>query len=104
MTTIKGTSQAVTRKEHVIEQEAKRVIPVDPFGGILTDGNFTVYIDEASDTVTYIGKAQIGTATSEAKWQIKKIYSSGTDTSITWADGTDEFSKVWDNRSSYSYS
>ena len=92
------------RREHELGKSAKRVIMTDPFGGLVTDGNFTVMIDEVDANTTYVGMAQIGTATSSAGWQIKKITISGTVTSIQWAGGTDEFNKVWDNRSSYSYS
>lgn len=57
---------------------------------------YTTRIDEASATVTYIGKATPGTATSAASWRIKKIdESSGT--VITWA-GSASFNQIWDNR------
>lgn len=56
----------------------------------------------------YIGEAWPGTATSEAKWRIKKMeYDDGKykpPTGQVWADGEASFSKVWDNRASYSYS
>ena len=99
----KGNYQAIDRKEHDKDSVAKRVIQVDPFGGIITEGNYTQFIDEASATVTYIGLAQIGAATSEAGFQIKKIVVSGNVTSITWADSTDAFTKVWDDRATYTY-
>lgn len=98
----KGTDQAVTRREHNTSTEAKRVQLVDPFGGILTDGNYTQRIDEASATVTYIGKAQIGSSTSESVWQIKKLDSTS-GLVITWAGGTDEFTNEWDERAGYTY-
>ena len=99
----KGNYQAIDRKEHDKDAVAKRVIQTDPFGGAVTEGNYTQFIDEASATVTYIGLAQIGTASSEAGFQIKKISVSGTVTSITWADSTDAFTKVWDDRTTYTY-
>lgn len=61
-------------------------------------------MDEVSASVTYIGKAKIGTATSSAKWQIQKLSVSGTVTSITWADGDSNFNNVWDDRAGLSYS
>ena len=60
-------------------------------------------IDEATSTVTYIGKATPGTATSVSLWQIQKIDTT-TGTVITWADGNGNFDNVWDNRASLSYS
>lgn len=54
----------------------------------------------------YIGLANGGTATTEAKWQIKKLAYDGSNnlTSILAASGTTEFNQVWDNRASLSYS
>ena len=64
----------------------------------------SIYIDEASSTVTYTGYAAVGTATSAASWKIKKITVSGTVTSITYADGDTNYNNIWDNRASLSYS
>lgn len=101
----KGSDQAVTRKEHNYSAIAKRTQLVDPFGGVVSDGgNYAMVIDEASATVTYVGIAQIGTATSASSWQVKRISVSGNVTTITWADGDDEFDNIWDNRASLSYS
>jgi len=56
----------------------------------------------------YIGEAIPGTATSEAKWRIKKMeYDNGQTqppTGVTWADGVSTFTKEWDERTSYTYS
>ena len=100
---LKGTDQAVTRREHDLTKQAKRVIGTDPFGGLQTDGNFATKIDKVSSAVIYVGIAQIGTAASTASWQIKKIETSGTVTSITWADSTDGFTNIWSNRLAYTY-
>lgn len=57
--------------------------------------------------VLYLGEADPGAATSAAKWRIRKfLYDSGTDnvSEINWASGNDKFDKVWDNRTTYSYS
>lgn len=52
----------------------------------------------------YIGLAGPGTPTSEPGWQIRKfVYVGGNVTSITYADGKDSFTKVWDSRASYAY-
>lgn len=69
----------------------------------VNDVALAIQIDVASSTVTYIGKALPGTATSAATWQIKKIDSTS-GTSITFASGNSNFSQVWDNRASLSYS
>ena len=100
---IKGTDQAVTRREHDLTKEGKRIIGLDPFGGLITDGNFSQLVDVVDANTTYFCLAQIGTATSASKWQIKKIHTVGTVTTITWAESTDAFTNEADNRSSYSY-
>lgn len=71
-----------------------------PYGG---SAALATRIDEASATVTYIGKAATGSTADEAVWQIQKIdESSGT--IITWADGDANFNNVWDDRASITYS
>lgn len=71
-----------------------------PYGG---SAALATRIDEVSATVTYIGKAATGSATSSGVWQIQKIdESSGT--VITWADGDANFNNVWDDRASLTYS
>lgn len=68
--------------------------------------NYTTLIDYASGAnPVYIGKAQIGSATSASSWAIKKLTYDGNDnpTSIKWADGTETFNKVWDDRTGFTY-
>ena len=65
---------------------------------------YATQLDEASSTVTYIGEAAIGSATSEALWRIKKLTVSGSVTGITWAGGSQAFTNIWDNRAALSYS
>lgn len=61
-------------------------------------------VDVASVTTTYIGEAAFNTATSSPTWRINRIETLGSVTTITWADGDDEFNNVWDDRASLSYS
>lgn len=63
----------------------------------------TTKIDEADSSNTYIGMADRDVATSDSLWQIKKIATSGTVTTISYADGVSTFTKEWDERASYSY-
>lgn len=68
---------------------------------------YTTRLDTVSTTsVTYVGKAPVGTATSEAKWQIQKLDESGSPETlvITWAGGNTTFDNVWDDRVSLNYS
>ncbi len=61
-------------------------------------------IDEVDANTTYIGNSKPGTATNLPLWRIKKIYTSGTVTSITFANGKDSFEATWDNRLTETYS
>jgi hypothetical protein len=61
-------------------------------------------IDEVSASVTYVGFAAMGTATSAASWQIKKLLTTGTVTVGRWADSNANFDNVWDDRASLVYS
>lgn len=99
----KGNYQALDRAEHDKTAVAKRVISADPFGGLITEGNFTTKVEVVDANTTYIGIAQIGTLPSVAQWQIKKITVSGTVTSIEWAESTDTFTNEWDERATYNY-
>jgi hypothetical protein len=62
-------------------------------------------VDKSTTTdVIYIGKAPIGTATSTAGWQIKKIDKTVTDNvTITFA-AAGAFTATWNNRGSETYS
>lgn len=54
----------------------------------------------------YIGYAQPGSSDGSTVWSIKKLAydSSSRVTSIKWADGTNAFTKEWDERATYTYS
>jgi len=60
-------------------------------------------IDTASSTTTYVGKAASDVATSAAFWKIQRILVSGSDTTITYADGNEYYDNIWDNRASLTY-
>jgi hypothetical protein len=68
------------------------------------DSALATQLDEASATVTYVGKALPGTATSAALWRVFRMTETGGDLSIEYADGDANFDNVWDNRASLSYS
>lgn len=72
----------------------------------VTNTPYTTEIDYSSGTnPIYIGIALPGSALSGAVWQIKKmIYdSNGNVTTVQWAD-SGNFSQIWNNRASLSYS
>lgn len=58
-------------------------------------------------TTIYIGRAQPGTLTSAASWSISKsVVASGADNDLTktWADGVADFTKIWDDHLTITYS
>lgn len=59
--------------------------------------------DGTSATEQYVGEASFGSSEADAVWRIKKLTYSGSNISITWADGNDNFDNVWSNRASLSY-
>lgn len=61
--------------------------------------------DAATPTLAYLGKAQVGAATSAAAWQIQYLaFGADGDVTVTWADGDAAFNNVWDDRASLTYS
>ncbi len=68
-----------------------------------SSGDEATRLDEASATVTYVGKAPAGTADATAGWKIFKMDTTS-GLSITWADGNGNYDNVWNNRASLSYS
>lgn len=63
--------------------------------------------DSPSASVTYVGTSEVGRASSEAKWQIKRIETSGNVTTVAFAckDGSPNSDDVfiWDDRASLKY-
>ncbi len=59
-------------------------------------------LDEASATVSYIGEAVPGAATSDAVWQIKRMTTTGGNIAIAWACDGLPLCK-WDDRSTLDY-
>ncbi len=61
---------------------------------------------DAGGNVEYMGKATIGTATSEPRWQIQKFtYNVGGDIIHKgWAESNDDFVHIFDNYASFTYS
>jgi len=64
----------------------------------------TDYVKSGSTDIYYIGEADPGVLVSQALWRIKKttILNNG-DISTRWADGVATFTKVWDDRLTYTY-
>jgi hypothetical protein len=62
-------------------------------------------VDFINDNVIYRAEAPVGTSNSASLWRIRLItIAIDGDIVETWAGGTDEFNKVWDDRLTYTYS
>ena len=98
-------AQIVDASGSVITSSALNPAPTDR--GVVSRNlkvEYATQIDEASSTITYIGYAALGVATSAASWRIKRISISGTVTSIAFADGNANYDQSWDGRAGYAYS
>lgn len=60
-------------------------------------------LDEFSATVNYVGKAPVGSSGSGAVWKIFRLTTTGTVTSIEYANSSESYSNIWDNRTSLTY-
>lgn len=70
--------------------------------------NYDRLIDEVTVgayAYTYVGEAAPGSNASDAAWRIKRVaeQTGSTLTEILWANDTDAFDKVWDDRATYTY-
>ncbi len=86
----------INKREHQYNAEARRVVNVPKAEQTL--------IDQVTANTIYIGRALLGSATSDPVWQIFRILTQGTVTSIQYADAELDYTKVWDDRNSYTYS
>jgi hypothetical protein len=103
--------RALFGKDHIQDGTVIDLAEHGRTGGVSTGQAFKfsrkvdelIKVDEASATVTYIGTASFGTASSASSWQVKRITISGTVTTIEYAD-LGNYSQVFDDRASLNYS
>jgi len=90
----------------VVKQEAEHA-DLSINAKVTTKKQLTIKIDYNGGTnPVYIGFASSGTATSASSWRIMKLtYDVNSNvTDVQWAGGTTDFSNIYDNRASLSYS
>jgi hypothetical protein len=64
-----------------------------------SDGGSGWIVTNSGDaSVSYIGKAEVGSSTSSSVWQIREVDKSGDD-----ASGNNSFDNTWDDRESLTY-
>ena len=93
-TTIQQNKQDITGSNRA--SETKRTLDV---AGI----EESIRIDEVSSSITYFGFAKIGSLTSSPVWKIKKMTVSGTVTAFTFANGSELYDQIFDDRASLTY-
>lgn len=64
----------------------------------------TTRLDSVSSSVSYVGKAPVGTSESAAGWKISKITTIDNDIEILWAGGSASYTNAWADRLSLNYS
>ena len=98
-----GGGTEATAQRVTIASDSTGVVSVDDNGGSITTDSqpLSVRMDYGA-TYLYIGKAAIGSLTSDASWQVQRITQA--DTTILWADGNASFDNIWDNYASLAYS
>jgi hypothetical protein len=74
---------------------------------ILTDDkqgkNLTVRLDQISTDLFYVGKALIGSVDSNNTWQIVKYTKTGNILKSEYANGSELFNQIWNNRLTLNY-
>lgn len=61
-------------------------------------GGLTYREDVVGGGVSYVGQAAPGSSTASAVWRIIKITETSTTAQGLWANASDEFNQIWDNR------
>ena len=92
-----GQGAVVATDERTIDGQAVQV-------QIMSTQSFKTKIDDVGNGITYVGEAPPGTSESSSAWRIRKITEVGSDISILWAHGNDNFDNSWNNRLSIVYS
>ena len=67
------------------------------------DKRLTVRLDEVSNTLFYVGKALIGKVDSDANWLIIRYTTTGVVLKSEYANGSEAFNQVWNNRATLTY-
>jgi hypothetical protein len=67
------------------------------------DKRLTVRLDQVSDTLFYVGKALIGKVDTDANWLIIRYTQTGVILKSEYANGSEAFNQVWNNRATLTY-
>jgi hypothetical protein len=71
---------------------------------ILTNQNVkAIRLDQVTDNLFYVGKAQVGSTDSDANWQIVRYTRNGAILRGEFANGSEDFNQVWNDRTTINY-
>ena len=65
--------------------------------------NLTVRLDQVSTNLFYVGKALIGSTDSSNTWQIVRYTKTGNILKSEYANGSELFNQIWNNRLTLNY-
>ncbi len=73
---------------------------------LVEDSKYTTALSYVGENPIFVGDALPGSSKASSVWRIKKLtYDSDNNvTDIQWANGSNAFSFIWDDRASLSYS
>jgi hypothetical protein len=63
----------------------------------------TVRLDQVSDNLFYVGKALIGSVDSDSLWQVVRYTTTGSILKSEYANGSEGFNEVWNDRATLTY-
>lgn len=72
-------------------------------GGSTVEPQYDTEIDMSVAGTTYVGQAPTGSSAAAPVWRIKKITETANGSSVNWANGSAEFTNIWNNRLSLTY-
>ena len=76
---------------------------LDELQSDISDKRLTVRLDQVSDNLFYVGKALIGSNESSSGWQIVRYTITGSILKSEYADGSEAFNQVWNDRTTLTY-
>lgn len=101
---VSGTVTANTGLTQPLTDTELRATPVPVSGTVVANPTgYITRLDEASATITYVGIAPPGSASSGALWSIKRLDSTS-GLVVLYAAGSAAFNQIWDNRAALAYS
>ena len=85
----------------IIADKATAIL--DELQSDISDKRLTVRLDQVSDNLFYVGKALIGSVDSDSTWQIVRYTQTGTILKSEYANGSEAFNRVWNDRATLTY-